>query len=445
MNYIRVGRNNLCLLIIALIFFSNIMFAKLPVYFDYVRFLTDNGDTRIEITYQVNNNELSFQRRDNKFIAQINVNLEIYGEQGNKLGDKNFSKMITANNERDTCKEDRFFIDKIAITVRKGTYHIIVNVIDEISQNRIKWDKKISVLKSDKNMMEMSDIELNSFISEDTTETMRNFRRDNTIYLVNPGHIYNIDKFSKIFYYYEFYYPQAEEIIEEIEIVNKNREVIVTKKEKIVNLSEKNIREASIDIDNLTPEEYFLRINLTSNEQEIRKEENIFLRKGEKSITYLYNIDKEFRYLKYLITREEKRFWNELNITGKQTFIRRFWERNDPNPFTDRNEFRDEIISRFDYANENFAYYGQGWNTDRGRIYIRNGAPDEIREEVIKFETRPFKIWKYYSGRPRIYIFVDFTGDRNYRLVYSENDDRETNDPNWRDYLGSDFNMDDLK
>ncbi|RLC47300.1 MAG: hypothetical protein DRH57_04315 [Candidatus Cloacimonadota bacterium] len=434
---------NKLLLLIIILFFSNIVYAKLHVYFDCVRFLDDDGNTRIEITYRINNNELCFKNRG-RFTACINVNLEVYGEQLDKLRSKNFSKMIVANSERDTYNADRFFIDKMSITVSKGTYRIVITVTDEIDQNSIVWDKEISVLNSD-NLIEMSDIEINSFVSEDTTEAMKNFRRNDTVYLVNPSHIYNIDKFSKLFYYYEFYSQYARKVNEYVYLTDKNGEVVFSKIEKIDNLLGKNVRESNIDIANLEPGKYFFKIKLTTNKQEIRKGENVFVRRGEEIKSFSYNVDEEFRYLKYFIGRNDEKFWNELNITGKQRFIRKFWEKNDPNPITNINEFRERVITRFEYADEHFSYYGTGWDTDRGRIYIKNGAPEEVIEEVMKFETKPYKIWKYYSGYRRVYIFVDFSGDGNYRLVYSENDDRETNDPSWRDYLGSNFNMDDLK
>ena len=47
-------------------------------------------------------------------------------------------------------------------------------------------------------------------------------------------------------------------------------------------------------------------------------------------------------------------------------------------PDTEENEYKEEHYQRIAYANEHFAAGVPGWKTDRGRIYIVFGKPDEI-------------------------------------------------------------------
>ena len=62
----------------------------------------------------------------------------------------------------------------------------------------------------------------------------------------------------------------------------------------------------------------------------------------------------------------------------REQFIEQFWLRRDPTPDTEENEFKEEHYRRIAYANEHFASGIPGWKTDRGRIYITFGPPDEI-------------------------------------------------------------------
>jgi GWxTD domain-containing protein len=96
----------------------------------------------------------------------------------------------------------------------------------------------------------------------------------------------------------------------------------------------------------------------------------------------------------YIITTEEERYFRQLKSDEeRERFIEEFWVRRDPMRETDKNEFREEHYQRIAYANQNFAVDGlSGWQTDRGRVYITYGKPDEIQKsasgEIWLFKQR---------------------------------------------------------
>ncbi len=47
-----------------------------------------------------------------------------------------------------------------------------------------------------------------------------------------------------------------------------------------------------------------------------------------------------------------------------------------------------DLVKRIDYANRNFTHFKQGWTSDMGRIYIRNGPPDDIQRDTSSDESR---------------------------------------------------------
>ncbi len=80
----------------------------------------------------------------------------------------------------------------------------------------------------------------------------------------------------------------------------------------------------------------------------------------------------------YIILPEEREIFQKLTTDDeKDRFIEQFWLRRDPDPRTAVNEFKEEHYRRIAYANENFKSGFAGWKTDRGRIYIIHGPPDE--------------------------------------------------------------------
>ncbi|GIU78921.1 MAG: hypothetical protein KatS3mg005_2159 [Bryobacteraceae bacterium] len=106
----------------------------------------------------------------------------------------------------------------------------------------------------------------------------------------------------------------------------------------------------------------------------------------------------------YIITDEERRAFKNLQTDEeREQFIEQFWLRRDPTPDTMENEYKEEHYRRIAYANERFASGIPGWKTDRGRIYITFGPPDEI-------ESRPSggtyeRPWEEGGGTTSVYPF----------------------------------------
>ena len=80
----------------------------------------------------------------------------------------------------------------------------------------------------------------------------------------------------------------------------------------------------------------------------------------------------------YIITDAERNAFKNLQSDPElEHFIEQFWQRRDPTPGTAENEFKEEHYRRIAYANDHFPSAIPGWKTDRGRIYITYGPPDE--------------------------------------------------------------------
>ena len=139
----------------------------------------------------------------------------------------------------------------------------------------------------------------------------------------------------------------------------------------------------------------------------------------------------------YVITDEERRAFKKLQTDlEREKFIEEFWRRRDPDPDTEENEFKEEYYERIAYANEHFSSGIPGWKTDRGRIWIMYGKPDERETHPMggaydrpsyhgggSTTTYPFEIWfyRYLAGvGSGIEIeFVDPSGSGEYRIARS--------------------------
>jgi|GEM_PF-1099094 len=101
--------------------------------------------------------------------------------------------------------------------------------------------------------------------------------------------------------------------------------------------------------------------------------------------TYYYDF---YEKVRSLMTEEELEAYKHLaDANAKERFITEFWAIRDPDPMTEDNEFKQEFESRLAYADENFVppigsqaiEPPRAWNTERGRIYLVLGPPDQRR------------------------------------------------------------------
>ena len=100
-------------------------------------------------------------------------------------------------------------------------------------------------------------------------------------------------------------------------------------------------------------------------------------RKNEEAGNVLKNWPRD--EVPYIIDPEENAAFKGLKTDEeRENFIEQFWLRRDPSPDTIDNEFRDEYYKRIVLANEKFTSGIPGWKTDRGRILIMHGEPDEV-------------------------------------------------------------------
>jgi len=137
----------------------------------------------------------------------------------------------------------------------------------------------------------------------------------------------------------------------------------------------------------------------------------------------------------YIITPEERNAFLQLQTNEeREQFIEQFWLRRSSNPDLPDNDFKEEHYRRIAYANEHFASGIPGWKTDRGRMYIMWGPPDEIdshptggtydrpmEEGGGSTSTYPWETWRYRYlegiGENIILEFVDPSGSGEYHLT----------------------------
>jgi GWxTD domain-containing protein len=134
---------------------------------------------------------------------------------------------------------------------------------------------------------------------------------------------------------------------------------------------------------------------------------------------------------RYIILPEEREVFLTLSSDReKDLFIQTFWKQRDPTPGTPQNEYREEHMKRFLYANTqlNRGTPREGWMTDMGRIHILLGPPVSIDRYPSSTGVHPCQIWYYYGdktkGLPTYFsiLFYQRGGSGEYKLYNPASD-----------------------
>jgi GWxTD domain-containing protein len=159
------------------------------------------------------------------------------------------------------------------------------------------------------------------------------------------------------------------------------------------------------------------------SDKELRKELDSQYRKWlDEDVVYIITPEERSSFL-HLATNEER-----------EQFIEAFWQRRNPDPDSADNTFKEEHYRRIAYTNEHYSSGIPGWKTDRGRIYIMWGAPDEVQSHPAggsydrpaeegggETSTYPFEDWRYRYlegiGENVELEFVDPTMSGEYHLT----------------------------
>lgn len=433
-------------------FINGLLASNVTAYMTYGTFNTTSKGPYVETYISVIGNSLQFVKNTSgKFQGTVDISVA-FKLNGEIKSAQKYS--LTSPEVADTSKELPNFIDQQRYSIAAGSYEMELSIADKNKPNEKPFVTTVPIkIEFPDIMIGMSSIQLlESFTKSLAPGILTKSGYDLMPYVAN----YYPENISKIKFYTEMY--QAKKILGEGEkfVVSYYIEAYESK-EKLSNYSgfnkqvanDVNILLSEFNIESLPSGNYNLVVEVRNKDNKIEAQQKCFIQRTNKAAalsfddlktivvanTFVNNyksIDSVAYYIKSLrpISSSSEIQFAENQLKGKelelmQQYFYNFWKsRNASNPELAWLEYYKEVMK----VNKEYGAYGQkGFDTDRGRVYLQYGAPDQINKNYTEPSALPFEVWEYYSLVDKTQVLTNPNNRQSNKKFIFYNPDLVTN------------------
>ena len=363
--------------------------------------LTNSIELKVEIPIK----KLVFKKMIDHFNANLTIDVLIVDSSNKIIISESWNETVI----KDFYEETKAFEDVILsyeCILDYGEYHL--NIILNDFENHINWVKNLDFIVEEKTGLSS----LKALYKYENQFEVINYNNLNKIdtmwinYKVNNSELSDLSfdiEYLNVEFSDDFIFSNINSSTFDSDIISdKNKYKNNTISEEIVDSNQIIINKYKINKEQYVPvvlsDSTFniIRINL-SYKDEIK---NIILNLIDYN-NYDYNLSILIGPMYYLLDADYYEF-ESLSYDEKIIYIKDYWHES-----IHGDDLFKEFYKRVLYVNKKYDYLStEGWESDRGRIYIINGAPEKISYEYNN--QTEFEIWEYSN---RHYVFINNYGD----------------------------------
>jgi len=388
--------------------------------FDWSAFRAGADSSRVEFFYAIPYDQLLYTQTDSSgLVAEFSVRLELAGLDNSFRQEGTILKRARIRSFQEAFAAQRSFVDGFSVTAPPGKYRFKIAIAETSSAGQNEGAREDTVvLKGFHDGLSLSSLQVGSTALTDTATGAVSV-------VPNPTHRFPDKGLEALYVYYEGYNlsPDSETYRVRAAIVRTRAgkpDTLVRTKPLSKPKRGTNVAYAlGVSVAGVEPGAYTFGLELTdpATKKSVTESrdfaigstapEPIAAGPGLDSLTPLEQ--KYVDQIQYLATPNQIAQYKALSDIGKRAFLAKFWGVRNLAEFSRRMETADGRFQRPKV---------RGFNTDRGRIYVKYGEPDAIEQKVVEAETRPREYWHYYNTG-YVFIFIDLSGDANYRLAWT--------------------------
>ena len=382
------------------------------------------GPFQLEIYYKIFNDGLTYRKDDGVYVAEYELEIVAY-EDGEQVGGTTYEERYSVESFPHTLSVTDYLINQINVPIdAPGDYDLVLRLRDvkssQVAETKVQCD-----IPRKPGHWYMTPLEFARVI-EPTTRPSQ-FTKQGWTVVPSVSRSYGAESQLQCPVYAEIYGP-AESTGTPLQVrltaydELKNRVLDTTV--ELESQGRVTALVTDLDVEDLKPGHYSLDVKLSPDGSD---------REGDKytewfdiswSISTLLRTDFEaaVEQLRYVTKDDVRDSLLAVPDSLRREAWKAFWQVRDPTPGTPTNEYQEEYYRRVRHANAVFsADHRPGWRTDRGRIYISHGEPDDVEWHPFDADgfpyNAPWQVWRYYAHNLE-FVFVDRRGSGDYELQY---------------------------
>lgn len=447
---------SVCLLVMMLIPFTSEA-KKLKAYLSYYTFNTPEQEPYFETHISINGNSVLYKPTENK-LFQGSIGITMIIKQGEKIVSAEKYNILSPL-MKDTTEVKANYIDQKRYKLPNGNYSFELVIADNANPKNSETVKQDFEVNFEKNKIAVSDILLLESYSKAAKNSQFNRNGFEMLPFVNN---FLPTSVSKFYFYAEIYNTQLlapnESFILTYYLQNANGQ------NKLENYSQSKkvlakdviILFNELDISILPSGNYYVIVELKNNNNEIIASKSNYFQRSNKALSgdlstisgiafdnsfaAKYNKEQMIENIKCLAPislQAESDYATTLLANDNEALMKQyliyFWEKRNPGESAVK---WSEYEAQVKIVNEKFgSSFTKGYSTDRGIIFLKYGAPNNIRYNDMDNQSYPYEIWQYFKIKTfsnRKFVFFSPDNIKNEMILLHSNLNGERYDPQWK-------------
>ena len=416
---------------------------------DWAVFDYDEENVYVEFYYSFMQSDLYFEQADGQLHGITLGQIALL--QGEEVIVSDAWKSETSVADSAELQQVRDIIDRVGVMAPVGDYtcqFILKDLVHPENVDTLNWALNLPAPVLSR--PHFSDIQLASSIrraGED--EKSSPFYKNSLIVEPNPALLYSYEH-PALFFYTEAYNLPTDELAQgyrvKYYVVDADGvipESVPPKAVKKAKALQSSVEFGMLNVGNLKTGAYTFKIEIQDAElntladqskkfyilqkEDLQKQQAAMQSASYESSVFVTMdssaIEKEYLMIFYLLSNEEQMIHKEIfELDQRRHFLYNFWKNKYPEINVNENPMRAEYYRRARAADDRYAAFKlQGWLTDRGRVSMVYGDPDDIERHPNEPNSYEYEIWFYNSLQNGVrFIFADFETHGNYRLIHSD-------------------------
>ena len=400
---------------------------------DGAMFRADSQSVRQEIYYSLPATSLTYNPTEGgRLRAAYTTEIALRDSSGNSRGINTWKSENLIASLAEAKERHQFVSNQVEFQLAPGIWQLAVAIRDSASgrAGEIHIPLRISVFPAQG--LAVSALELSAEVHPDTGSSI--FTKNGYRVTPQPDHLFG-GRLPFLYWYFEIYnlsLPAAGSkgtFRLDYSVLDSSGKAVQEVSGEIREKPGRSVVEVGgIPVAGLLPGRYRLRLkayDLDSKSEAVREEtfEKLPLELAKAwPVAAGSGTEAYYDQIQYLTIPDTVKFYKGLSPEGKKQFLEEFWKRHDLNAFA----------ANMKYVEEHFSSgFKKGPQTDRGRVFLKYGKPDEVVPHPADEQYPPHEIWFYYGQGGKQFVFSDLSGYGKFELVYSSVTGESSN-PRWQ-------------